>query len=102
MPRTLLVGLAALSLLSLAVPAASGKMIAPPPISLRVANADVVIVGKVTAIEDRTVRAPRWPGDKEGGEFHVAVVKVEEALVGAKGLTHLKVCFLPSGPRPRG
>src|SRR5262249_57752231 len=78
------------------------KMIAPPPIPLRVADGDVVIVGKVTDIEDKTVKAPRYPGDKEMGEYQIAVVKINEALIGAKGVTHLKVAFLPPVPGPRG
>ncbi len=100
MHRTLWVGLAGLSLLAGAAPA-FGKRIAPLPIPLRVARADVVVAGKVTAIEDRTVKAARFPGDTMPAEYRVAVVKVEEALLGARGLTHVRVGFVPSGGGPR-
>src|SRR5262245_40898003 len=82
-------------------PAAAGKRIAPAPIALRVAQSEVVVVGRVTAIEDKTVKAERYPGDTEKGEFQVAVVKIEDPILGARGLTHVKVGFLPGGRFPR-
>src|SRR5260370_4270676 len=100
MYRTLWLGLAGLSLLACSAPA-FGKRIAPLPIPLRVAQADVVVVGKVTAIEDKTIKAERFPGDKQMADYKVAVVKVEEALLGAKGLTHVRVGFVPSAGGPR-
>ncbi|HMF11177.1 MAG TPA: hypothetical protein VKE94_02695, partial [Gemmataceae bacterium] len=70
---------------------------APPPQAwIRATTADVIVVGKVTTIEDRKVRAERFLGDS--GEYTVAVVKVEEALLGAKDLTHVKVGSLPPVP----
>jgi hypothetical protein len=69
--------------------------IAPAPIGSRVATADCVVVGKVVSIEEKPVKAARFPGDKEMGDYLVASVKIENALVGAKGLTHVKVGFLP-------
>src|SRR5262245_6716279 len=93
-------GAVSLCLSPAALPA-HGLMAPPPPISQRVAQAPVVVVGKVTAIEDKTVSATPYPGVKEKSEYHVAVVKIEDALVGAKGLTHIKVGFLvPKPPRP--
>jgi len=77
--------------------AAAGKAIAPSPIALRVAMSEAVVVGKVTAIEEKTIRAERWPGDTEKGDFQVAIIKIEEPILGAKGLTHLKVGFIPVG-----
>jgi hypothetical protein len=100
MHRILWAGLAGLSLLVCAAPA-FGKRIAPLPIPLRVAQANVVVVGKVTAIEDKTVKAERFPGDTQPAEYKVAIVKVEEALLGAKGQTHVRVGFIPSGGGPR-
>jgi hypothetical protein len=106
MKRTLLAGIAGLSCLALmiAVAPARALMIAPQPVPLRVASAEVVVVGTVTSIEDKSVSAPRFPGDTEKGEYQVAVVKIDEAILGAKGLTHLRVGFLPApagGPSVR-
>jgi hypothetical protein len=77
------------------------------PVPQRVAGADLVVVGTVTTIEQRPVRT------KGGAEYRVAVVKVDEALLGGGGLTHVKVGFVPlpgapgavppgrpGGPRP--
>jgi hypothetical protein len=72
---------------------------APPPQAwIRAGTADIIVVGKVTTIEDRKVRVEGFPGDRDTGEYTVAVVKVEEALLGAKDLTHIKVGSLPPVP----
>src|SRR5437763_10625695 len=77
---------------------AAAKPLPPPPgVPQRLAWADCVVVGKVVSIEEKTVKAPRFPGDKEQGEYQVAVIQVDEALRGAKGLTHVRVGFFPPG-----
>jgi hypothetical protein len=73
-------------------------VVAPQPVAMRVALAEAVVVGKVTSIEEKTVSAPRFANDTAGGEYQIAVVKVEDAIQGAKGLTHVKVGFLPAQP----
>jgi hypothetical protein len=74
--------------------------VAPPaPVAERVARVQAVVVGKVTAIEEKTVQATPYPGAEQKVEHAVAVVKIDEALNGAKGLTHLKVGFLPVANR---
>jgi hypothetical protein len=78
---------------------AAGLMIAMRPAPQRAATAEVVVVGKVTAIEKDTVDAPRFKGDKEKVAYTVAVVKIENAFAGANNLTHIKVGFIPP---PRG
>jgi hypothetical protein len=96
---------AGLALLVAALPA-SAMMIAPAPIPQRVAQAEVIVFGKVTAIEDKTVSATMFPGAKDKTEYHVAVIKVADDILGAKGLTHVKVGFVipkelpapPGGP----
>jgi hypothetical protein len=105
MKRILLAGVAGLSCLvwMTSVAPARAMMIAPSPIALRVATSDAVVIGKVTSIEEKAVSAPRFPDDKEGGEYKIAVVKIDDALVGAKDLTHVKVGFLAPtavGPGP--
>jgi hypothetical protein len=72
---------------------AKAMMIAPPPGVQRVAMADCVVIGKVSSIEAKPVMAARFPGDKEKGEFLIAIVKVDEGLVGANGMTSVRVAF---------
>ncbi len=97
MKRLMLAALAGLSCFALlaTTPSANGLVIAirPAAIPQRVARADAVVVGTVTSIEPKTVKAARYVGDTEKGDYHVAVVKVDEALMGVKGLTHIKVAF---------
>jgi hypothetical protein len=52
------------------------------------------VVGKVTSIEEKSVMAPAILGAKDNMEYLVAVVKIDETIQGAKGLTHVKVGFL--------
>jgi hypothetical protein len=102
MKRPLLAGVVGLVfLVSMTSTAPAKVVLAPPPIAVRVALSEVVVVGKVTSIEEKAVSAPRFPGDNDGGEYKIAVVKVENALVGAEGLTHVKAGFLaPRGVGP--
>src|SRR5262245_26019483 len=102
MKQAHLASLAGLSCLAVATIPASARamMVAPAPLAQRVATADCVVIGKVTRIEDKTVTAARFPGDKEKGEYQVAVVQIEEAVVGARGLTHIRVGFIPPTPVP--
>jgi hypothetical protein len=79
---------------------ARADMIAPPPPLQRAAMAQTVVIGKVVSIEDKTVTAKRYPGDTEKGEYQVAVVKIEDAVIGAKGLTHVRVGFIPASVNP--
>jgi hypothetical protein len=99
-----LAGLAGLLVLTSTAPALVIMM--PPAGAHRVPAVDCVIVGKVTSIEAKPVMATRFPGDMQKGEFTVAVVKVEEGIYGAKGMTSIRVAFptpLPEvpGPGPR-
>jgi hypothetical protein len=88
----------------LAVAPVQAMRIAPQPIPARVAAADVVVVGKVTAIEDKTVSATQFPGADTKVDFQIAVVKIADPILNAKGLTHIKVGFFvpppvaPGGP----
>lgn len=64
------------------------------PLCARVDEANCVIVGKVTAIEDKEVQLNKTP-------HRIAVVQIGEGLVGSKGLTHVRVAFrLPPPPLP--
>jgi hypothetical protein len=100
-----LVWLAAMALLVAALPARA-MMVMAPAVPQLVVGADAVVVGKVTAIEDKTVSASAAPGVADKVEYHIATVKVEDALLGAKGLTHIKVGYVvpkePPAPPPGG
>ncbi len=61
--------------------------------SQKVAQAEVIVTGKVTSVEKETVELPQFPGDKTKVAFTVAVIKIETILGGAKNVTHLKVAF---------
>lgn len=105
MRRTIVAGLSCLALMVAAQTALALRAIGPVPVPQRVAQAEMVIVGKVTAIEQKAIKTQRFPGDAQPMEYSIAVVKVDEALSGAKGLTHVKVGFLPAqggAPVPPG
>ncbi|HXD87454.1 MAG TPA: hypothetical protein VN641_13240 [Urbifossiella sp.] len=90
--------------LGLAISApASALMIAMKPATERAISAQVVVVGKVTAIEKETVAAAPAPGAKNKVDYKIAVVRIESALAGAANLTHIKVGFIPqplAAPQP--
>ncbi|HEY2911346.1 MAG TPA: hypothetical protein VGI99_13940 [Gemmataceae bacterium] len=77
---------------------ASALMIAMKPATERAISAEVVVVGKVTAIEKESVAAAPAPGAKNKVDYKVAVVRIESALAGAANLTHIKVGFIPQPP----
>lgn len=57
--------------------------------------AEAVVVGKVTSIEADTVELETYPGSKTKSAFKIGIIKIETAISGAKGLTHIKVAFAP-------
>jgi hypothetical protein len=80
--------------LVLAIPARA-LMIAPPPNKLKFAVADAIVVGKVTEIAAKTVKAELYKGDTR--ELKVATVKVESSPLGKVGTT-VKVGFFENKP----
>jgi hypothetical protein len=103
MKRTMWMGLASLLCLSVtaSMTPAQALMIAPAPISQRVATADCIVVGKVVGFGDRTVSVPAFPGAKDKQEYQIAIVKIETNILGAKGRKEIRVGFLPP-PAPAG
>jgi hypothetical protein len=79
----------------LCLPAARADGLAPPPPAQRAATATMVVIGKVVSLEDKSITAKRYPEDPEKGEYTIAIVKIDSAVVGAKGLTHIRVGFIP-------
>jgi RNA polymerase sigma factor (sigma-70 family) len=83
--------------IGIALPAQPGVAIARPVafnmggIATLVQDAPIIVIGKVTKIEE-----------KEQLDHKIAVVKIEESLKGAKGLTSIRVGFVAKQPQPPG
>jgi hypothetical protein len=91
--RAAVFGMALVALMVVPV-VAKALMIAPQPPGFRAMNAEVVIVGKVTSIEEKTLLCK-----KDGLEYVVAVVKVEQNIKGLKDTTHVRVAWI-APPKP--
>jgi hypothetical protein len=94
MSRALCSVLVALALVNPARADRIAPITSPVERALRV---PVVVVGKVTGVEKETVEAPLYPGATNKVAHKIAVVKIESALAGADGITHVKIGFVPSG-----
>ena len=64
-----------------------------PPVE-QAAMADLVVVGKITGMEPQPVAVERRQGTARVHHL-VATVRIEETLLGAKGVTHIRVGFVP-------
>ena len=76
-------------LLAVAGSATAKAPVTPVPL-VRAFHADVVLIGKVESFEAEMVDVKARP-DATPEAYRVAVVKVSGSLLGAKGLTHIKV-----------
>jgi len=70
------------------------------PLPACVEAADCIALGKVTALEEKTILAPPFPGATVKVEYRVAVVKIEDGLKGPRGLTQVRIAFQPPAPPP--
>src|SRR5712664_3451756 len=80
---------------------APGFFVPPPVQSIpqRVLTADTIVAGKVTAVADKSTKAERFKGDVQKGEYRLFTVKIDSAIQGGNGLTHIKVgCLMPVAP----
>jgi hypothetical protein len=93
--------LAGALLLLTALPGLSNTMPAKIPLPAVVATADCIALGKVTAIEEKSIMAPPFKGATVKIEYRIAVVKIAEDLKGAMGLTHVRIAFQPPPPPPK-
>jgi hypothetical protein len=66
----------------------------------KVVAADTIVVGKVVAIEDKAVEVEVTPGAPKVS-YKVASIKIDDSIKGAKGLTHVRVGFIPTPAAPR-
>jgi hypothetical protein len=100
MNRNRLVGVSAL-MLALAFTAAAHGQFERDGLSPfeQASMADLIILGKVTDLETQPVIVERSKGADKVGHL-VAAIHVEENLFGAKGLTHVRVGFVPEIPSP--
>jgi hypothetical protein len=89
------------ALLAVCTAPASALMIAFRPPTQRAITAEVVCIGKITAIEKDTVDAAQFPGSPIKAAHKIAVVKIETPLAGAAGVTHVKIGFVPPPPPAR-
>lgn len=76
---------------------AQALMIAPAPVPLRVAGADLVVHGKVKGFEDKLIKSELFKNDLR--EMQVAIVEVKEVLLGDK-VKQIKVGFFPPPAAP--
>ncbi len=94
------VGLVASALFAFAAGAeAKALMVAAPPKPGALAGqSDIVVLGKVVEVEKDAVEATAYKGAPKGEKvtYKIAVVKIEEAIIGGKGLTQFRVGF-PEG-----
>ena len=63
-------------------------------------QADVIVVGKVTELEKELTQATAVPNATEKTSFQIGVIKISESIVGAKGLTTVRVGWQPAATAP--
>jgi hypothetical protein len=91
--------LAALAFFAMALPTTAGTIPADAlPLPNRVANAEIIVVGKVMAFEDKTQMAASFPGAKNKTEYKIAVLTISDALLVPKGLKTIRLGFVPNQP----
>jgi hypothetical protein len=95
MSRFLHVAVLALLTLGVMTESAFGLRMALRTPAQRALASEVVVVGKVTAIEKELVDLPPFPGAPTSVGHRVAVVKIETNLAGAANITHLRIAFVP-------
>jgi hypothetical protein len=82
---------------------AHAKLIALAPPAQRAVNADVVLVGKVAAVEKDVVEVPSpYPGATDKQRYKIGVVKVESVLIGGEKAKEIRVGVVrPPKPDPK-
>src|SRR5262245_55292371 len=67
----------------------------PFPLSQKVAISDAVIVGRVVALEEKALEVAQAPNAPKAA-YTVANIKIDDGLIGTKGLTNIRVGFIPT------
>lgn len=103
MNRTITWSLTGLTCLTLLVDAAPAKalMAAPAPMPQRVANAELIVVGKLGKVEAKNVSATPGPGVKDKVAYQVIALHVEQVLLG-KADKEIRLGFIPPQNPPAG
>src|SRR5438132_4746456 len=87
-----------LTLMITAIPARAVVPLTAPSVPERVALADLIALGKVTAIEDALVEASplvKIPGVTKKVSYRIAVVAIDKPLLGTEDGKRIRVGFLP-------
>jgi hypothetical protein len=92
------VALAAAVMIGIATPAQvqALRVAGPPQPNQLAAQADIIVIGKIVEIEKDTVEAgPPYAGAEKDLKmtYKIAVLKIEETILGGKGLTQFRVGF---------
>jgi len=99
---TLGLALAATALLTVPAAAQTKALLTPgtQPVTTRAMYSEVVVVGKVTEIEKDAVEGPAYANAPKDQKltYKVAIVKIDDPLIGAMGLTQLRVGFPADAP----
>jgi len=90
--RIFLAGAACLLALTTTSAQAKAMMIAPPPVATRVANADLVVVGKVTGFGAKLVKGEMFKGDER--DMQIAKIDVSKTVLG-KDAKKIEVGYFP-------
>jgi hypothetical protein len=77
-------------------------MIQNRPAAQQAIQADVIVVGKVTEVEKEMSKATPFAASKDQVDYRVGVVKISESILGAKGLTTVRVGWQPAAANPIG
>ena len=67
----------------------SGEM----PLPACVAQADLIVIGRIDAVEDKTVEVLPSPGSKDKVAYRTCVLKAEEVLRGDKAAREFRIGF---------
>jgi hypothetical protein len=90
---------AACATLLVLTPITQAVRMPPLPSGVRAALATVIVVGKVESIDEKTVAVKPFPDAREKVEYTIANVKVSDPILGAKGVTNVRVGFVASQGR---
>src|SRR5438132_530980 len=75
----------------------------PNPVGQRAPSADVILIGTVKSLENQEVETTSFPGQPQKVKYRIAVVSVDENLLGAKGEKTVRVGFMaPVAVKPGG
>jgi hypothetical protein len=88
------------------LPAVARADVAPaPPLFARIVTTDTILVGRVTAVEDKDVEVTLTPGAKTKVTMRVAVVAVADAIKSPRKLDKsIRIAFFPASkyaPKPK-